>query len=113
MAVYFSTRSPQALLDEFKKHISEGRVTTWEFDADGDFSPSLRQWNDAGWMVPAVEDGRLAFYILHRKGEVISTSAYAVFHGRLIESMLRFCDKLISEGRVTSFPEGRDRIQEK
>jgi hypothetical protein len=94
MALYFSTRDPGA----------------WEIDEDVDFTYAARPWEGRAWFESRIEEGRLAFYIVAPKGTHISTATYAVYHGRLIESMLLHCDDFIAECSPTALPAGHDRI---
>jgi hypothetical protein len=43
MAVYFETKTPNKLLNAFKKAIDDGHVVTWSQDKDGDFTHSVEQ----------------------------------------------------------------------
>ena len=113
MALYFSTHDPEHLLETFKGLISEGHVRTWEVDDDGDFTHTARQWDGLAWLCPAVEDGRLALYILNPKDRSVTTATYAIYHGRFIESMLLHCDDLFDDARASALPEGRDSVAPK
>ena len=110
MALFFYTSEPYELLKAFKKAIDNGRVTTWSYDDDGDFTHTPDQWVKKAWLRPKVESDRLALYILHPKATNISSIVYAVYHGRFIESMLVHCDKLFTKGFATAFPAGTDRV---
>ncbi len=110
MALYFKTSNPQKLLTEFKNAIKEGRVTTWSYDEDGDFTHSPDQWKYKAWLIPSIEEDKLALYILKPKNVNISTEVYAVYHGRFIESMLVHCDALFTESIATAFPKGKDNV---
>jgi hypothetical protein len=105
MAIYFKTQAPQNLLAAYKKAIDDGHVTTWTYDADGDFTHTADQWNRKAWLRPKIQEGiALALYILTPKDATLSSAIYAIYHGRFIESMLRHCDKLFSDGRATALP---------
>lgn len=110
MAVYFETDTPQTLLDEFKKAIDDGRVVTWSYDVDGDFTHTAEQWKYKAWFRPSVEDQKLAMYIIPPKNSNISSEVYAIYHGRFIESVLVHCDKFFKNSVATSFPKGSDRV---
>ena len=111
MAIYFKTSTPKKLLAAYKKAIDDGHVTTWAYDADGDFTHTADQWNKKAWLRPKIQEGAaLVLYILSPKETILSSSLYAIYHGRFIESMLSHCDALFSDGRATSMPEQGDII---
>ncbi len=110
MALYFKTNSPEKLLTEFKKAIKEGRITTWLYDQDGDFTHSPDQWKNQAWLRPKTEVGQLVLYIIGPQNTNITSEIYAVYHGRFIESMLAHCDNLFVDGIATAFPTGNDNI---
>lgn len=109
MAIYFKTDTPKKLLAAYKKAIDDGHVTTWSYDADGDFTHTAEQWSRKAWLRPKIKDGSaLVLYILKPKDATLSSVAYAIYHGRFIESMLRHCDKLFSDARATAMPDEGD-----
>ena len=112
MALYFETNDPPKLLNEFKKAIKEGKVVTWSYDKDDDFTHTPEQWKNQAWLRPKVETGRLAFYILRPENSSVTSLAYAIYHGRFIESMLLHCDNLFAEGRATALPAGNDNVSQ-
>jgi hypothetical protein len=111
MAIYFKTANPNKLLAAYKKAIDDGHVITWSYDADGDFTHTAEQWNKRAWLRPKVQEGTaLALYILKPRESSLSSTIYAIYHGRFVETMLRHCDQLFSEARATSLPEGSDLV---
>lgn len=111
MAIYFKTKTPKKLLAAYKKAIDDGHVSTWSYDKDGDFTHTADQWNKKAWLRPKFTEGEaLTFIILGPKETTLSSSIYAVYHGRFIESMLAHCDGLFEFGRASSMPEDGDAI---
>jgi hypothetical protein len=110
MALYFSTKNPVRLLDEFKKAVGDGQIKTWEIDDDGDITHTSTQWQTRAWLVPAIEDGRLAFYILSPKEQVVTKAVYAVYHARLLETMLRHFDHMFGEATASALAEDNDKV---
>jgi hypothetical protein len=109
MAIHFKTETPKKLLAAYKKAIDDGHISTWSYDSDGDFTHTADQWNKKAWLRPKVQEGaELVLYVLAPKDTELSSTIYAVYHGHFIESMLRHCDKLFSEGRASSMPEEGD-----
>lgn len=109
MAVHFKTSTPKKLLATYKRSIDEGSVRTWSYDSDGDFTHTAEQWIRKAWLRPkVVERQELIFYILAPRETDLSSAIYAVYHGRLIESFLRHCDKLFKEGYASASPENGD-----
>lgn len=111
MAIHFTTKTPKRLLAAYKKAIDDGRVTTWAYDADGDFTHTAEQWNRKAWLRPKIQEGTaLTLYILAPTDTKLSSVIYAIYHGRFIESMLRHCDDLFDEGSATSLPSPGDLV---
>lgn len=111
MAVIFETKTPKKLLAAYKAAVDEGRVTTWSYDKDGDFTHTAEQWVRKAWLRPRIrEQQALVFFILGPSETRVSTAVYAVYHGRLVESVLRHCDGLFASARVTSMPDDGDII---
>ena len=105
MAIYCKTTTPKKLLAAYTKAIDDGHVTTWAYDSDGDFTHTADQWNRKAWLRPKViEAEALVLYILGPKDTKISSTIYAVYHGRFIESMLAHCDGLFAEAQATAMP---------
>jgi len=109
MAIHFKTTTPKKLLAEFKKAIDDGKVVTWSYDADGDFTHTAQQWESLAWLRPKViEKAELILSIVKPKNAKISSEVYAIYHGRFIESMLVHCDSLFTEAIATAFPADGD-----
>jgi hypothetical protein len=109
MAVHLFTKNPQHLLDSFKKAIDDGHVKTWAHK-DGFYTHTPPQWNHEAWFRPAVKADRLVMNIVKPQNKNVSTVVYAVYHGRMIESMLEHCNKLFSSGAATALPEAEDKV---
>lgn len=110
MALHFETEDPAALLRKYKGAIDAGRIKTWSYDTDGDFTHIADQWNKTAWLRPKLALGELVFYILTPKDVSLSRTTYAIFHGRFIESMLRHCDQSFGKCYATALPEEGDII---
>jgi hypothetical protein len=109
MITYPTTR-PQALLNEFKKAIADGDITTWEEDKDGDFTHKATQWRKRAWLRPTVNAGSsLVFTILIGTSEQDKRTVYAYYHGHHIESFINhFSAQFTPEARATPNPSGKD-----
>lgn len=111
MAIHLKTTTPRKLLTTYKKAIDDGDVVTWSYDLDGDFTHTVEQWNKKAWLRPAVvEKTELVLHILAPKGTTLSPATYAVYHGRMIELMLRHCDGLFEEAIASALAEKGDVI---
>lgn len=109
MAVHFKTTTPKKLLAAFKKAIDEGKIVTWSYDADGDFTHTAQQWKSLAWLRPKIREGEdLMLTILKPQKSKVSSQVYAIYHGRFIESMLVHCDSLFSEATATALPADGD-----
>jgi hypothetical protein len=111
MAIRFSTNTPKKLLASFKKAIDEGKIATWAYDKDGDFTHTAQQWKSLAWLRPKViEREALIFSIITPQGSKISSEVYGAYHGRFIEPMLVHCDSLFTEAIATAFPADDDTV---
>jgi hypothetical protein len=111
MAIHFTTTTPKKLLSSFKKAIDDGKVVTWSYDTDGDFTHTAQQWKSLAWLRPKVREGEtLILSIIKPQNAKISSEVYAIYHGRFIESMLVHCDSLFTEAMATAFPADDDTV---
>jgi hypothetical protein len=111
MAIHFTTKTPKKLLSTFKKAIDDGKVATWAYDTDGDFTHTAQQWKSLAWLRPKVVEGEeLVFSIIKPQNAKISSEIYGIYHGRFIESMLVHCDSLFAGANATAFPADDDTI---
>lgn len=111
MAIHFKTKTPKRLLKNYKDAVDDGRVVTWTYDEQGDFTHVPQQWRGEAWLRPKViTDQELIFFILSPLDSDLSSETYAIYHGRFIESMLAHCDNLFSEGYASAMPEEGDLV---
>lgn len=110
MAIIIKTTDANKLLSFFKKGIDEGKIVTWSYDQDGDFSHTPDQWKNKAWLRPQIKGGDLVLSILKPQNITISSLVYAVYHGRFIESMLNHCDQLFTDISATALPREGDRV---
>lgn len=108
MSLRFNTTSPNKLLDSFKKAIDEGKVVTWSYDQDGDFTHTPDQWKNLAWLRPHIIGNELVLTIIKPKGQTISSLAYAVYHGRFLEAMLNHCDSEFTNATASAYPSDGD-----
>lgn len=110
MAIHFQTNDPSKLLSSFKESIDKGRVVTWIYDKDGDFTHATEQWKKVAWLRPAIKNNELVFSLVKPQNKNITTEVYAIYHGRFIESMLAHCDTLFNQAYATALPSDGDRV---
>jgi hypothetical protein len=110
MALYSLTDDPKALLSSFKKAIDEGHVTTWAYDADGDFTHTATQWKGLAWLRPSTIAGQLRLNTLKPQGKNITWEVYGIYHGRFIESMIIHCHGLLTNAQATPSPTTPDEV---
>lgn len=92
------------IVDDIKGKIDNGEIATWSYDGDGDFTHSVDQWANRAWMRPVFfEDNptNMVFAIVGRKGLVISMEEYSIYHGRFVETLLKYYSKYIGSMQVT------------
>ena len=102
MAIIVKTSDPAGLLKAIYKAIDDKKVETWSYDSDGDFTHTPEQWRNKAWLRPKVYTGELRFGILKQKNVELSTTIYAVYHGRYIEMLLSHFDKSFTLATGTS-----------
>jgi len=102
MAVHITSAQPSYLLAAIKKAISEGKIETWSYDSDGDFTHTPPQWNKKAWLRPTVQSGALVLNILNPSGVNLSKEIYGVYHGRFVEMMLTHFDNQFVNASATA-----------
>ena len=96
MAIYARTADPQGLVDKIKDYINKGKIDTWKYDSDGDFTHSASQWNQKAWFRPRIESDRVVFGILGNTKSTMTKEVYAIYHGRFIEMLLAHFDDIVT-----------------
>ncbi|WP_294455786.1 hypothetical protein [uncultured Bacteroides sp.] len=89
MAVQVVTSQPEMLLEDIKHLIDLGKIDTWLYDEDGDFTHGTNQWNRVAWFRPFCGSDRIIFGIIGRKGINISIEEFSIYHGRFIEMLVK------------------------
>jgi len=104
MALFVIAPNPRGLLKLIRSEIDQGRIDTWAYDKDGDFThtASSGQWTNQAWLRPSVTSEMLMFGIIGRTNVVLTNEVYAVFHGRFIEMLLAHFDKEFSVAQATA-----------
>jgi len=110
MAVHFITGTPSTLLASFKKAISDKQIVTWSCDSAGDFTHATDQWKNLAWFRPEVKSDRLIFKIIRPQGLKVGSEVYAIYHGRLIESILAHFDNSFTNAFATALASDGDLI---
>jgi hypothetical protein len=108
MAIVVRTDRPQGLLAAIKAEIDAGKIDTWRYDSDGDFSHSPDQWRHKAWLRPSTGAGELVFKILTPTNQKMSRVVYAVYHGRFIEMLLTHFDLRFTSADASALPERGD-----
>jgi hypothetical protein len=88
MAVRIKTKQPAALLAAIRSAIDKGKIVTWSYDSDGDFTHTPQQFKGHAWLRPVVLEEELQLHILRNKTIQPTRGIYAVFHGRFLEELL-------------------------
>jgi len=102
MSVNVDTNNGQALLAAIRAAIDSGRIQTWAYDSDGDFTHTASQWNRRAWLRPSVSFGGLTFNILGPQGMGVSREIYGIYHGRFIEMLLVHFDRQFGTVQATA-----------
>lgn len=108
MAANFQTDNPRGLIAAFKKAIDEGKIVTWSYDEDGDFTHTPPQWKYKAWMRPVIYQGQLTMNFIGSRQTKNMREVYGIYHGRFIESMLVHCDRLFTNAIATALATNAD-----
>ncbi len=111
MAIRVVTSQPQALLVAIKQAINQGRVETWRYDKDGDFTHTPPQWVNKCWLRPRIGAGELVFTTVPPQGIGLSKEIYGVYHGRFIEMLLVHFDSHFSDADATAAATTQDIVR--
>jgi hypothetical protein len=110
MSLSFNTTDPTSLLAKFKRAIDEGKVRTWTYDSQGDFTHTPDQWKKKAWMRPRLANGQLDFNIVAPRGESVTWEVYGVYHGRLAESVTTHLHDAFAAATATAKPVSGDLV---
>ncbi len=110
MAITIETASPSFLLKQIKDAIASGKIVNWSVDSDGDFTHETAQWQNVAWLRPRIVEGRLKLFILSPKSKRLSKTAYAIYHGRFIETVLAHFDTSVTRLSASALAETGDII---
>jgi hypothetical protein len=110
MAIRVQTQRPKGLLASLRSAIRAGSLDSWEVDDDGDLTLTQVQWRSKAWMRPRVSDGRLTFNIIAPLNTALSTRAYAVFHARLVQTLLEDFDAQFERVSASAGAESLDLV---
>lgn len=86
--VKIATADPASLLAQIKKEIDDGKIDTWSYDKDGDFTHIPDQWDKKAWLRPSVGTGALELTIVWPKNSEQDPAIAGVFLGRFIEMLV-------------------------
>lgn len=111
MAVIVTTDNPSNLLSSVRSAIDSGKIKTWTYDHDGDFTHTAEQWNKRAWLRPAVDEDRLVFSIIPPRTSTITIALYGTYHGRFIEMLLNHFDSKFTRVSATALPTNVDRVK--
>lgn len=102
MSVIVKTRNnPINFVEDIKSLISDGRIISWSYDKDGDFTLTHEQWRFHAWFRPNIQNDSIIFALIGRNDQNMSVADYAVYHGKFIEMLLRHFDQKCSDVQAT------------
>ena len=110
MSVKLFSKDPEGLLKAIKAAIDDGKVDSWSYDRDGDFTHNGDQWKYRAWLRPSVTESHLLFALVPRSDEQVTVEDYAVYHGRFIEMVLSYVDGQFTSGSVSAMPADGDDV---
>jgi hypothetical protein len=111
MAVRLFTGDASSLLSAIRVAIDKGRVDTWSYDSDGDFTHTThdRQWVGKAYLKPRQLSDRLVLNIIMRCEDDKKRAVYGVFHGRFIEMAVTHFPRSFTTAVATPFMTKEDR----
>ncbi|MDQ3032734.1 MAG: hypothetical protein M3Y87_09980 [Myxococcota bacterium] len=103
MALVIHTADAEALLVQIQTAIDGGKVRTWGYDRDGDFTHTAEQWQNKAWLRPRLLNAeRLVLNIIAPRGQQVTKAIYGVYHGRFAEMVLTHFDEHCESIRATA-----------
>lgn len=102
MAIFIKTQYPKKLNESLDKAISNHEILTWMKDEDGDYTITREQWKFHAWFKLYIEDKKIIFGIIQSQKYEMTRELYAIYHGRLVVTLLSHFDSMIDEINVTS-----------
>lgn len=111
MAIHVRTSDPSGLLSAIRQSIDDGKIKTWSYDKDGDFTHTADQWINLAWLRPSISDDKLTFNTVPPRTQHISIRIYGVYHGRFIEMLLSHFDDKFTRASATAQASNDDQIR--
>jgi len=102
MAMIVTSADPARLLAAIRFAINEGKIDTWRYDQDGDFTHTPAQWVNLAWFKPNIEFGQITFGIIGNKNIQMTKVVYGVYHGRFTEMLLSHFDGEFQAAKSTA-----------
>lgn len=110
MAIHVKTNNAADLLLHLRRLIDAGKIKTWSYDKDLDFTHTAPQWASRAWLRPTERTDELVLNILAPKGVGMTKAVYAIYHGRFIEVILTHADHMCTAIRASALAEIGDHI---
>lgn len=112
MAVILFTANAHVLLAKIRRLVDEGHISTWMYDADGDFTHTAAggQWKNKAWLRPRLLPDRLTMNIIRPNNGAVSREVYAVYHGRFPEMAIAHVPELFTITSATPFAANGDLV---
>lgn len=82
--------------------IENESIITWKKDSDGDYTASSSQWSMQAWMHLYPSSDHIKVGIISRRNVKLSSTTYAIYHGRFSEMLLIYFDKYIKKIEISS-----------
>jgi hypothetical protein len=110
MSIKLYCSNPGNLLTQIKQAINEKKIETWKYDKDGDFTHATAQWSGLAWLRPSIGYGYLLLTLIPSTATSITSTVYAVYHGRFIEMAMAHFDREFSKAEGSAMPQDGDRL---
>lgn len=112
MSVILKTKTPRKLIKSIREAIDQGRICSWRYDSDGDFTSTHQGLENVAWMHPVFTKPKeeVVLAMLGRYFAPVTTYEYAKYHALFTQLILEHFDEEVDEMIVTSRPTRYDKI---
>lgn len=91
-----SNNNATNLLKSIKVQIDKGRIVTWKYDKEDDFTHSADQWEEKAWIYPTIVSNQETHWKLKKpEGKNLDIVVRSVYLGRFSEMLINHFENQI------------------
>lgn len=102
LTIYLHSIKAEDFIELMNQAISNESIVTWKKDPDGDYTATPSQWYMQAWMHLYPSSDHIKVGIISRRNVKLSSTTYAIYHGRFSEMLLAHFDKYIKNIEISS-----------